>query len=229
MKLAAIIGSPHGMKGNTGQLLDALIDAAEQAGAETRPPEAGKLFSLDEIEVKPCVHQGSGASVHQGAGASVACDTCHKIGACDTEDDFEKVEKAMLEADGIVLTSPNYMMSVTAQMKCVLDRCASPLHVQAFQGKYGAAVVTSGGPGGEEVEAYLLRFLGNLGCWTVGSVGADGGQMMRKDAREEKLQAAAGLGRQLADSIRTKRRYAEQEAARAPKPWCARCAKAAGR
>jgi len=192
MKLTAIIGSPHGMKGNTGQLLRALIAEAEKAGASTT------LFSLHETLVKPCV----------------ACDTCHKVGTCNTKDDFAKVKTAMLDADGIILASPNYMMSVSAQMKCLMDRCASPLHVQAFQGKYGAAVVTSGGPGGEEVEAYMLRWLRNMGCWTVGSVGADGAQMMKKDAREARLKAAGALGRALVDAIREKRRFPEQEAAR---------------
>ena len=152
MKLVAILGSPHGMKGNTGKVLDALVAAARGRGAEVT------LFSLAELKVGPCR----------------ACDTCHKTGACPTRDDFNTIRDALLAADGVVLASPNYIFSVSAQMKCLFDRWCGPLHLQAMEGKYGAAVVTSGGAESPEVENYMLRFLRAMGCWTVGSVGAEG-------------------------------------------------------
>jgi len=34
MELVAILGSPHGMKGNTGKLLAGLLDGAKSAGAD---------------------------------------------------------------------------------------------------------------------------------------------------------------------------------------------------
>jgi multimeric flavodoxin WrbA len=112
-----------------------------------------------------------------------------------------------------VLASPNYMFNVTAQMKAFLDRCCGPLHCQAWEGKCGAAVVTSGGGGAEEVEAYRLRFLRAMGCRTVGSVSAQARQL-EGDAAGQCTQAAGRLGANLVESIRSKRAFPEQAAER---------------
>jgi len=182
MKIAAILGSPRGMKGNTGLLLSEVIRSAEQTGALV------SILSLSDYEVKPCR----------------SCDTCHKTGSCPIHDDYQTFKTAMLHADGIVLASPNYISSVSAQMKALLDRSCGALHCQSMNGKYGAAVVTSGGGGSEEVERYLLRFLRSLGCWTVGGAGADAGQLADEKTRVQCLRKAADLGRVLCESIRAK-------------------------
>ena len=192
MKIAAVIGSPHGTKGNTGKLLGALLDAAGNAGAELT------TFSLAELDVRPCR----------------ACDVCHNVGTCAIKDDFAQIRKCMLDADGIVLASPNYIFSVSAQMKALMDRCCGPLHLQAFQGKYAAAVVTSGGSGADEVVDYLLRFLQALGCWTVGGVGTEGWKLSQESTRRPALEAAAALGSGLVAAANSKRTFPEQQAAR---------------
>jgi multimeric flavodoxin WrbA len=189
MKVVAVIGSPHGMEGNTGQLLQPLLDAVKRAGGET------KVFLLSEMEVQPCR----------------ACDCCHRVGTCRVDDDFEMIRRTVGSADGLVLASPNYIFSVPAQMKAFLDRCCGPLHLQAFEGKYGAAVVTSGGAESIEVERYLLRFLRSLGLWTVGSVGASGWELSDVATRTALADKAADLGAALADAIRGKQVYPQQE------------------
>jgi multimeric flavodoxin WrbA len=191
MNIVAILGSPHGMKGTTGALMAGVTSAAEAAGAEVR------TFSLSKTEVKPCK----------------GCDTCHRTGKCSIKDDFKTLKNAMLEADGIILASPNYITSVSAQMKAVFDRCCGPLHCQAMKGKYGAAVVTSGGAESNVVEKYMIGFLRIMGCWTVGSVGAEAQQIMDAQARELKLKAAARVGTRLVEAIRDNRTYPSQTAA----------------
>jgi len=176
------------MKGSTGKVLEALFAAAKGRGAEVT------LFSLADLDVQPCR----------------ACDACHKTGKCPTRDDFEPIKDAMLAADGVVLASPNYIFSVTAQMKCLFDRWCGPLHLQAMEGKYGAAVVTSGGVESPEVENYILRFLRAMGCWTVGSVGAEGWKLSDPAAGGPVLHAAAALGGALVDAIETKATYPDQ-------------------
>jgi multimeric flavodoxin WrbA len=188
MKLVAVLGSPHGMKGNTGKVLDALVAAAKGRGAEVA------LFSLADLDVQPCR----------------ACDTCHKTGKCPTRDDFPAIRDAMLAADGVVLASPNYIFSVSAQMKCLFDRWCGPLHLQATEGKYGAAVVTSGGAESPEVEKYILRFLRAMGCWTVGSVGTEGWKLADPATSGPVLQAAAALGTDLVNAIEAKATYPNQ-------------------
>jgi multimeric flavodoxin WrbA len=189
MQITAVLGSPHGMKGNTGSVLAALLDGARQAGAKTQ------TFSLDRYEVRPCR----------------ACDVCHRTGDCAVDDDFAAVRDAMLAADGIVLASPNYMHSVTGQMKCLMDRCCSPYHLHALNGKYGAAVVTAGGPEAEPVETYLLRFLRAMGCWTVGGVGVEASNLMTPDEKHAAMDWAREVGQRLATAIRDHATFPEQD------------------
>ena len=188
MNLVAIMGSPHGMAGNTGQLLEALIGATKDAGAQVT------LFCLGDMSVKPC----------RGCGA------CHKTGECVIKDDFAQIKKALMEADGIVLASPNYIFSVSAQLKAMMDRCSCPIHCQALDGRYGAAVVSSGGGGGEEITDYAQRFLRSMGCWTVGGTSATAPELAIRDSRAKALKRAADLGRTLVKAIAQKKTYPEQ-------------------
>jgi len=181
MKLVAILGSPRGMKGNTGTLLDGVLQGAEAAGAKI------ELFSLAEKNVQPCV----------------SCERCHVVGDCGIHDDFGTILEAMKTADGLVLASPNYIMSVTAQMKAFLDRCSGPIHTQVFDGKYAAVVTTSGSPSDGAMEQYVERALSIIGYYTVGSVNAVGWQMGDVERRAPHMAAAEALGRLLVNAIST--------------------------
>jgi multimeric flavodoxin WrbA len=109
MNILAIIGSPHGMGGNTARLMEEVLAGAKSAGGEV------EIVSLAELQVKPCV----------------GCDACHKIGTCPINDDFESLKKKLLACDAFVLASPNYIFSVSAQMKALFDRCCGIIHCQA--------------------------------------------------------------------------------------------------
>lgn len=188
MKIVAVLGSPHKMAGTTGQMLESLLAAAKAAGAET------SLFVLTDLDVAPCI----------------GCDACHRTGECSIDDDFADVLEAMVEADAIVIASPNYIWSVSAQMKALIDRCCGPLHIMALDGKHGAAVVTSGGPGAEEVEDYILRYVRGLGCWAVGSVSAIAAELEDESRRPEALAKAADLGAKLVAAVKNNTTYPEQ-------------------
>lgn len=189
MKLVAILGSPRGMAGNTGTVLEALLTGARGSGAEVT------TFSLAELDVQPCT----------------GCEACHIAGNCPTTDDFAPILEAMSEADGLVLASPNYIRNVTAQMKALLDRCSGPIHTQALAGKYAAALVTAGGADDDGVDSYLLRALRLLGYTTVGSSNTPAFQLIRPDTREAVLASSAELGRKLIEAIRTQQRFPEQD------------------
>ena len=192
MKILAILGSPHGMKGSTGQLLTEVLHGAQNAGATTA------LLSLADYDVKPCQ----------------ACNVCHKTGTCAIHDDYGKFKAALLNADGVILASPNYIFSVSAQMKAMMDRCCGPLHCVALRDKYAAAVVTSGGGGEDSVGQYLLRFLQSMGCWAVGAVGAKGAELADSAAKANRFEAARDLGAQLVRSIQDRSTFPEQVAPR---------------
>lgn len=191
MRIVSVLGSPHGARGNTARLLTPLLRVAAEAGAEIEE------FSLATVRVEPCR----------------ACEACHRTGACPINDDYNKVRDAMLAADALVLASPNYMFSVSAQMKALLDRLSGPLHCQMLVGRYGAAVVSAGADC-DEVEQYLLRFLRAMGCWTVGSVGASALEMFDSGAFERKATEAKELGNALVGAVRKRRTFPEQEAER---------------
>ena len=146
MKFLAILGSPHGRRGNTAKLLDEVLAGVAEAGGEV------ETISLAEKRVAPCL----------------GCDACHKRGACPIDDDFEQIREKLLACDGFVLASPNYIFSVSAQMKALMDRCCGIIHCLALEGKYGAVVETSGGGGDEEVIEYMGRFVSSLGAVSGG-------------------------------------------------------------
>lgn len=188
MKIVAVMGSPRGFHGNTGKLLFSVIDSVRQAGAVVT------MYSLSDHEIRPCS----------------ACEQCHCTGRCFIRDDFAMIQNALLGADGIILASPNYMLSVTAQLKAMMDRCSMLVHCQALTGKYAAAVVTSGSPVNLEVQEYMLRFLAAAGCWTVGAVGAHAAELGDPQDTTGCFAAANDLGANLAASIRRKDAFEEQ-------------------
>lgn len=123
MKIIALVGSPHQARGNTAKLTRIVLQGAEREGART------ETIYLPGKTVLPCL----------------GCDYCHKKGRCAQKDAFPEIQQKIQAADGVVLGSPNYIFSVSAQMKAFMDRCSSLVHCLGFYGKYGASVVTSGG------------------------------------------------------------------------------------
>jgi len=137
MKVVCILGSPHGMQGNTGGLLSLVLDGVYAAGGKA------DLVLLDGKNVKPCL----------------GCDNCHKSGRCPQDDSFETILQTIKDADGLILASPNYIFNVSAQMKAFMDRCCGVIHCLAFEGKYGLAIATSGGSSEDPIIEYMSRFL----------------------------------------------------------------------
>jgi len=192
MNILAIIASPRGMQGNTGRLLDEVLAGVREAGAAT------EILSLKTLRVHPCV----------------ACDVCHKTGVCNIKDDYETIKEKLLACDGFILASPNYIFSVTAQLKALFDRCCGLLHCQALEGKYAVLVETSGGGGDEEVLTYMQRFVNSLGASAVGGVGSAMAGVRTFPDEENLYAQARSLGRELCRSIQEKRAFPEQDAFR---------------
>jgi multimeric flavodoxin WrbA len=187
MKILGINASPIMEKSQTRRLVLAVLDGARKTGADVT------FVDICSLDIKYCT----------------ACGTCYAKGECIHDDDFPVILEKMLDADGIVWGSPNYINSVTAQLKTLLDRMADSIHCQSFSGKYGCSVSTAGGSMAEEVADYMNDTMRNLGATTVGKVavllGADPNAIVpaEKEAKE--------LGRKLADAIRTQWKDSLQE------------------
>ena len=192
MRVLGILGTPH-VKGNTVLLLDAALAGAAAAGAETE-----KVF-LAGLKLEFCV----------------ACGQCYAEGECIYDDDAEEVKEKMGAAEGIILGAPNYINSVPARLKALMDRCALQIHTQRWLGKYGAAVATAGGSEEDEVARYMNHFLSVCGAQTVGIATARAAGVGALLDQEAALAAAQALGADLVAAIREKRVYPEQAAAQA--------------
>ena len=149
MKIAVIIGSPRGMKGNTGRLLEEVL-AGLSKEAET------ELIDLSRQRILPCN----------------GCDHCHRTGTCHLKDDYETIKQSLLACDGFILASPNYIFSITAQLKALFDRSGNIIHCLMLEEKYGAVVETSGGGEDDEVMRYMARFINSTGAHSVGGIGS---------------------------------------------------------
>jgi multimeric flavodoxin WrbA len=99
MKIVGILGSGR-RGGNTEFLLDVALSQAQEHGATT------DKISLKETSVAPCD----------------GCLGCVKTGECVIHDDAQGIYEKMLEADGIVWSTPVYFWSMTAQTKILMDR-----------------------------------------------------------------------------------------------------------
>ena len=189
MKITAIMASPKGMSGYTARLLKPLLEAAEKAGADT------EVFELNKLKVNPC---------------NSCQNNCHKTGECIQKDDFDQIMRSYLESDGIVWATPNYTFNVTPQLKALIDRSNLLLHCQRLNGKYGAALVTSGGSDPAEVEEYLLKVMRTNGMWLIGSLGAVRAQLEDDEEKERLMREAAEMGRLMAQAVKTKQSFPEQ-------------------
>jgi multimeric flavodoxin WrbA len=100
MKILGIYGSPR-KGGNSDLLLDEALKGARSAGAEVS-------------SIRCCDLQLSGC---------IECAGCDETGECVVDDDMQSVYPRLMEADAIILASPIFFYSITAQAKALIDRC----------------------------------------------------------------------------------------------------------
>jgi multimeric flavodoxin WrbA len=188
MKILGINASPRGSKSQTLRLVQTVLD-----GAKSRDSEV-ELVELCKLNIEYCN----------------ACGECYKRGKCIRKDNFRSLYQRILSADGLVMGSPNYFRSVTAQMKTLIDRMADAVHCQLLAGKYTVNVATSGGAHNDrEVTKYLNEIMLTFGSYVTGSAGTS--VHVSSAAMEAAEKKAFRLGKTLAADIRTKRVYRRQE------------------
>lgn len=194
--ICAITGSPRGMRSRTRKLAGFLLAGAEEAGAEI------DLVDLADLRITPCI----------------ACESCSLDGTCIYTDDFSPLYERMLDADGLVLASPVYVDNVSAQLKILIDRLADAIHYQTLAGKYGCSLATTWESGGAEVVAYQNHVLNYLGVSVIGGMSVPLGDDPGAIGAAEP--AARDLGRRLAEAVRTRPHYPDQEAEMAGNREC---------
>ena len=100
VKVCGIVGSPK-KNGNVDMLVSQVLKGAESQGAKTF-----KIY-LNDLGIKPC--QSCGVDPHPKF--------------CLFDDDMKAIYDALKSSDAVVLGSPVYFDTVSAQTKLMIDRC----------------------------------------------------------------------------------------------------------
>jgi multimeric flavodoxin WrbA len=177
--ILGVVGSPR-VEGNTERVVAEALKAAKEDGAET------ELLRLANRDIKPCT----------------ACMSCRKTGECPILDDFNPIFEKMVQADGIILSSPVYFSSATPQMKALIDRAGylSGAKGRVFENKVGGAIAVARRAGQNFTFAQLLFFFLHQGMIVPGSTywniafGRNRGDV---DMDKEGLRTARNLGKKM--------------------------------
>jgi multimeric flavodoxin WrbA len=100
MKVLAIMASPR-IKGNSDILLDEAIKGAESAGSVV------EKIVLDKLKITPC------KEIYH----------CLKDGTCPLRDDMTGIYDKILATDAIIIATPIFFYTVSAQLMAFISRC----------------------------------------------------------------------------------------------------------
>jgi multimeric flavodoxin WrbA len=184
-KIVIVNGSPR-ENGNSVRLAGEVARGARGNGAEV------EVFNLHKLAINPCN----------------ACDACRKSGAkgCIVKDDMQMLVPKLTAADAIVIASPVYWFSISAQTKLFIDRFYGmgehPNH--ALKGKKMAVVLTyadadpfvSGAVNALRMYQDIFRY---VGAKIVGMVYGSAWKAGEIEGNKEVMEKAYELGKTLAD------------------------------
>jgi multimeric flavodoxin WrbA len=100
LKVLGIMGSPR-IKGNTDLLLDEALRGAQEAGGEV------EKITVDKLKIAPCRE-------YYG---------CLKDGNCVIRDDMDDIYLKILAADAVIMATPIFFYTVSAQIMLLISRC----------------------------------------------------------------------------------------------------------
>jgi len=122
MKVIGIAGSPR-EKSNSLYYLQCALEEIEKAGIQT------EIIALRDKKVEPCS----------------ACYNCRDVRRCTIDDDFGEIFDKMMASEGIVLSSPVYVSSITSPLMSVLQRSSFVAHWggKMLMGKVGAPITVA--------------------------------------------------------------------------------------
>lgn len=122
-KIVILQSSPR-PRSNSSRLAAEVAAGAREAGAQVQ------TFDLSSMRIHPCD----------------ACDECQQTGVCVLADDMQQIYPALEQADAIVLATPIYWFTYSAQLKLCLDRwyAFGARDYSSLRGKRFALLVTYG-------------------------------------------------------------------------------------
>ncbi len=176
MHVIALNGSPI-KGGNTETAIQAVLEGARAAGAET---EMVRLYGLD---IAPCD----------------ACNACQQGQGCVIGDQASPILERLEKAEAIVFGSPVYWFAVSGPLKDLVDRTYYAAHHKQMAGKKLAVILVQHSSGADYAVGLFNCFADEQKCTMLDPVvvnTADKPGVVAGDA--ELLRRLRELGRQLA-------------------------------
>jgi multimeric flavodoxin WrbA len=176
-------GSPR-EKGNSSLLADTAAEGAQTAGAEV------ETFLLHRMNIRPCD----------------ACDTCQETGVCVLKDDMQLLYPKLREAKAILIASPIYWFTMSAQTKQFIDRWYALESSQgnALKGKQFGIILTYGDTDPYSSGAInairsfqdMFRYIGaDIAGMVYGTASNEGDVLKQPELLERANQLGAKLGK----------------------------------
>ncbi len=179
-KIVILNGSPR-RQGNTSALIKSFTEGAEAAGNTVQE------FFLQKMEIKGCLSCCHGNNLNE----------C----PCVQKDDMAEIYPAIKEADVVVMASPLYYWTISAQLKVVIDRLFAleegEENLLRGHGKAGACLMAAAGSDYNDAGPYFDHLMEHLQWENLGSVLAGGVWQAGDIEGKEDLQKAYDLGKSI--------------------------------
>ena len=179
MRVVAIGGSPR-LRGNTNCLIDQALDELASRGVET------EKIVLNEYKFGFCQ----------------AHNNCASFSECQQKDDACWILEKYSQADGVIIASPVYFGSISAQIKAFVDRSFYlAMHGKRAQAKCVGLIAVAGRGGAEETLKELIKFVRILNSQVFTIAGYSGTPDADPKSQVELTKQARDMGWQMAEIL----------------------------
>lgn len=179
MRITIVLGSPH-RGGSSNLLARRFQEGAEEAGHEVHVFDAG----------------------HARIAGCLACEYCHlrEFDTCCQKDDMGELQALLESSDMVVLATPVYFFSMSAQLKAAVDRTYAFLDRLSRRVRKMALIAAANNPNPQIMDILVANYrsiAGFIGAEDAGMVLACGCGTPEATKRSRYPQAAYEFGRSL--------------------------------
>ena len=183
MKILAIVSSPR-PEGNSSYLVDIALEEVKKQGIEV------EKVSLIEKRIGWCLG-------HLDCGSQPVC--------LQNQDDFAGIVDKLYSADGVLLSSPVYMGTISAMMKNFIERTRFKGNTIKMHARSVGVIAVASSTGIEDTLACLERFVtrrSSLPPERIHKVGGKAKKPGDAKANQELTHEAAELGQRMAEDLK---------------------------